>query len=325
MSLFKCPECGNTISTTADHCPHCGMVFTVCPECGQIIKGEAVQCPNCGAKLVKDDRTHQAQQTEQSRSSDASIDYSTTKLKDIWKSKQPQMADNVKLHDKISKGVGSLSATSLVVACILLIIWMVEGDPFEQLAGMENVIRFSTILLWAGGVIGCISVIFSIIKSYKLNTAIIKWLRKNPIDYKKYFLKYINPNAQDQFEKFGSKDDSSTELKWYYIAKNPQAITSFYLYLVFQSLFAFVLMIALPIVLTEVFKLVVYSEIWGAELASYFTSNWTPSIVCGCIAGILLILCVVVDLATEGKGKKMIKKEMIDSGVVTYSSWRDTE
>ena len=328
MALFECPECGNMVSTTADHCPNCGMVFTVCPECGQVIKGEATQCPNCGAKLTKNEPVQEQkpeQSSTQQTTNDINVDYNTVKLVDIWKSKQPQMADNVKLYDKISKGVGSFGAMFFVSACILLIIWTAEGDPLEQLARMENVIHFSTISLWIGGVICCISVIFNIIRSYKLNTAIIKWLRNNPIDYKKYFLKYINPNAQDQFEKLGSKDDSSTELKWYYIAKNPQAITSFYLYLVFQSLFGFVFMIALPIVLTEVFKLVVYSEIWGAELASYFTSNWTPSIVCGCIAGVFLILGVAVDLITEGKGKKIIKKEMIESGAVKYSSPKDSE
>lgn len=48
MSLRKCPECGEMISSTSLQCVHCGYRFKVCPSCGEWMKPEEVQCPNCG-------------------------------------------------------------------------------------------------------------------------------------------------------------------------------------------------------------------------------------------------------------------------------------
>ncbi len=49
MSLVKCIECGNTVSTTAQSCPHCGAPIILCTACGRPLPASAETCPHCGA------------------------------------------------------------------------------------------------------------------------------------------------------------------------------------------------------------------------------------------------------------------------------------
>lgn len=53
MAIIKCPECGEPVSSTTNHCVHCGYSFTVCPECGKIESGEISICKNCGYEIKK--------------------------------------------------------------------------------------------------------------------------------------------------------------------------------------------------------------------------------------------------------------------------------
>lgn len=55
MALIKCKECGESISSSAKTCPHCGFKneITTCPECGKKIKGTETTCPECGYPLQK--------------------------------------------------------------------------------------------------------------------------------------------------------------------------------------------------------------------------------------------------------------------------------
>lgn len=51
MALVKCPKCGESVSTTAKYCVHCGAAFQekTCFECGSLLLvGEEV-CGKCGA------------------------------------------------------------------------------------------------------------------------------------------------------------------------------------------------------------------------------------------------------------------------------------
>ena len=49
MSLIKCIECGGTISSTAQTCPHCGAPIILCRACGHPMPARAETCPQCGA------------------------------------------------------------------------------------------------------------------------------------------------------------------------------------------------------------------------------------------------------------------------------------
>ena len=55
MALIKCKECGESISSSAPVCPHCGFKneMILCPECGKEINSADAICPQCGCPLRK--------------------------------------------------------------------------------------------------------------------------------------------------------------------------------------------------------------------------------------------------------------------------------
>lgn len=48
MAVIKCPECGETVSSTVNKCVHCGYEYAVCPECKSAVESNAVYCTVCG-------------------------------------------------------------------------------------------------------------------------------------------------------------------------------------------------------------------------------------------------------------------------------------
>ena len=52
MSMIKCPECGERVSTMAGTCPHCGTNIAgnlkQCPNCNEYCLNSQDTCPNCG-------------------------------------------------------------------------------------------------------------------------------------------------------------------------------------------------------------------------------------------------------------------------------------
>ena len=60
MALIKCKECGESISSSAKTCPHCGFKneVSICPECGKKVKRSDVNCPDCGYPLQKKTATN---------------------------------------------------------------------------------------------------------------------------------------------------------------------------------------------------------------------------------------------------------------------------
>ena len=60
MALIKCSECGESISSSAKICPHCGVKINLqtCPECGAKLKGDEINCPECGYPINKKNATN---------------------------------------------------------------------------------------------------------------------------------------------------------------------------------------------------------------------------------------------------------------------------
>ena len=55
MSMIKCPECGQPVSTNAGTCPHCGIAVSghlvKCPQCGAYNLDHLDRCVGCGIDL----------------------------------------------------------------------------------------------------------------------------------------------------------------------------------------------------------------------------------------------------------------------------------
>ena len=60
MAWIKCSECGESISSSAKTCPHCGVKINLqtCPECGAKLKGDEINCPECGYPINKKSATN---------------------------------------------------------------------------------------------------------------------------------------------------------------------------------------------------------------------------------------------------------------------------
>lgn len=75
MSLFKCPECQDLISTEADFCPKCGFdVFTYmeengnkiqCNQCWSLNLPDAKICSKCGNNLQYSNKVSQGMPKEE--------------------------------------------------------------------------------------------------------------------------------------------------------------------------------------------------------------------------------------------------------------------
>ena len=58
MSMIKCPECNEPVSSKAPTCPHCGVRIENnikrCPVCNSYVLLDATECPNCKTRFLVD-------------------------------------------------------------------------------------------------------------------------------------------------------------------------------------------------------------------------------------------------------------------------------
>lgn len=54
MAIINCPECNEKISSSVNHCIHCGAKIAVCPECEQIYASHPEKCSSCGYVFKSD-------------------------------------------------------------------------------------------------------------------------------------------------------------------------------------------------------------------------------------------------------------------------------
>ncbi len=81
MSLIKCPECNEKISSTVNQCIHCGSKITVCPECDKIFIEELDKCPECGYVFEKTNKLENSK-----RGSETSVFSTAKEAVEKWKS-----------------------------------------------------------------------------------------------------------------------------------------------------------------------------------------------------------------------------------------------
>lgn len=328
MAIFKCPDCGNTVSTTADRCPHCGLVFTACPECGKIYKGRIDKCPNCGAVFNNTAKQQEAsvQQSTQKENSktlnEKEYSDSSLKLEDLWKVKQPQKADVAKKISYVDKALNILTGILDVIAIVIYIMWLIEENSLSKIEEMRGVLDTVSVIIWASAVIAILSIFADTIKEYYTITNMTKWVNVSGIDAAKYFSKYVRENSADQFTDIGFKGDSDTALKCFYLAKRPNEIALLYISMGIKVVFSIFLYIVLAIKFIDIFEYAGLCTLFEQP----FDYEWTSVIVLVCIGIAGIFASAIMEMATiERKSKAEIKKEMIERGLVTKSSLSDSE
>ncbi len=328
MAIFKCPDCGNNVSTTADRCPHCGMVFTACPECGKIYKGQLEKCPNCGAvfgNIEKQQAVPVQQPTQKSKNetlNEKEYSDSTLKLEDLWKVKQPEKADVAKKISYADKALNILTGLLDVIAIVIYLMWFIEENSLSKFEEMSGILDTVSVIVWISAVIAILGVFTDIAKEYYMLTHMTNWVRVSGIDAAKYFAKYVRENSADQFTDIGFKGDSDTALKCFYLAKKPNEIALLYISMeikVVSSIFLFI------VVATKFLEIFEYAGLC-ILFEQPFDYDWTSFIVLACIGIAGIFAAAITEMATiERKSKAEIKKEMIERGLVTKSSVSDAE
>lgn len=226
MAIFKCPECGNTVSTTAACCPNCGMKFTVCPECGKIYKGQPSVCPNCGAALNKASHTSNAAShaaaghTSPQKDNGVYTDSNVTLFK-IW---GQASAKNCILNFISDRKEIILYATLAFFACIGLIIYFVWNGTADTVRKCETLTNtfssIKTVIVIATIVVIVIAAIILFARIYRDKT-FISWLATKKYDYARYLSKYMEAakKTPHEYAIAGHLD----EVYCFYLTKYPTA------------------------------------------------------------------------------------------------------
>lgn len=144
MSMIKCPECGQPVSTNAGTCPHCGIAVSghlvKCPQCGAYNLDHLDRCVGCGIDL--EPQSQGTQESQEPRS--ATIAPPATDTENIVQHKRKKKANPA----------ASILVLALVAVVICALFWYTrsqqkqrEEHDFELLADATNPEFFQEFLI----------------------------------------------------------------------------------------------------------------------------------------------------------------------------------
>ena len=169
MALIKCPECGNSVSSTAEQCIHCGYKFRCCPECGEILVGAPESCGNCGFIFEKEIKQEKASEN----------------VKDVF---MEWMAEKQKNESKrrILLWVSLLLCLSTVV---ILGLWK-YGNPVEALFRFSLVRASVIVISVASAILYFVYIYRKKNDEYADVISLMSFMKKNDLDGTKIIKEY---------------------------------------------------------------------------------------------------------------------------------------
>lgn len=174
MSLIKCPECGNEISSNAKSCPKCGCEVTICPDCGAVYAGKTEICKNCGYKFKI-------------------VDQKTDKDDKVLK-KAEQFVKAEKIVGITLKISDIAEVICAVIGMCLLFYWQ-NSDPLKQLDNYESIMTQTRTFAVLVIIFDCISssiILFSSENSLILQILFSRFLNASSTDCLQYCKQNIN-------------------------------------------------------------------------------------------------------------------------------------
>lgn len=177
MALVKCPECGNSISSTVDQCIHCGCKITCCAECGIVLVGKVSTCPECGAILCNESK----------------IGNEEKKIKEKSTVKNIAVEWDAETKNKAVKRRPLLIIALLLGLASIGILWgWHTADPFTALA-RYNIVKYGTIAISITSVtLYFIKLYYAKNDEYTSKTAFLSCLKKNGTDGQIFIENYTN-------------------------------------------------------------------------------------------------------------------------------------
>lgn len=137
MSLIKCPECGEDISASAEHCVHCGCKINVCPDCGYAAVRRFATCPNCGC-IISDNTKSGGDITKRTDSSTTSGSVCKD-FYDKWTAASPLDSVLLKRKKVITWVVDGVGAILIAIALIVFFSWN-SGNQLAQLNDFRDTV-----------------------------------------------------------------------------------------------------------------------------------------------------------------------------------------
>lgn len=170
MAIIKCPECGETLSSAAKRCVHCGAVFTVCPECGSSFVGNVSLCSKCGFEIHRED----TEKKEVKRMESAEASKSIVTVVNQWMSESPirQLLWNP------SKIIALLFDFVYIIPLAFAVLKLYNWDDIMS----TDAVRETVIVLVAFSfAFVCVKALRNVYKEYYAYAGFSSWIKKENI------------------------------------------------------------------------------------------------------------------------------------------------
>ena len=221
MSLIKCPECGQMISSTTKQCVHCGCKISFCNECGNVLVGDVKQCPNCGAPIGAEEAktapvttTITPIATSNSTDSD-SAEPENSSIKAIWKKGDIVGAKRDKTMKRTIEVLGSITGSLFSAIMIILLIWVTQNE-LDRLLNLSKFYDPLKTMLIIMIVIAVCTAVLANIRSLHMYYRSTRYLSRENIDVCAYFEKYRKDDAEEPYaDLIDSVDDEDMVLAYF--------------------------------------------------------------------------------------------------------------
>lgn len=295
MSMIRCPECGQEVSSTSEQCVHCGYKFRVCPECGKVVSAESKECPSCGYHFEITRPSVSAQEP-----SNRKQEYDN--FVDEWLAEKPAR-----------KLIFSRRTTTVIrVACIVMVVilvvmacnkfsaWGQISDETQKLANASNVRDYILLMIKVMAVIGIFINSYPVIIKVAKNIFCLKWLETKTFDAKQRLIEAANKRGDvlmgQEVETF---EDAKTVA---YFKAVPKHKILYYVVAVFDILFSVISHIILVAWVNNQFN--AFFEAYRAGQEFQFT--YTGAIVSLAFGFAAVIVWAVISTVFESKRDKWI-------------------
>lgn len=293
MSLIKCPECGNEISTNAKSCPKCGCEVTICPDCGAVYAGKTEICKNCGYKFKT---------AEQNSDKDDNV---------LIKAKQFTKAVNaLTLAECIINTIGDIF---LIAGVFILLNWQ-RSDPLEQLENYKSVItqtrNFAVIFITLYSICSSLKPLLFAAPFMILHISFSRFLNESNTDC----LLYCKQNINVLKDKKNIKAYRFITTSAYY-QKNPKAQKLSYFIGIIACIFYLLAIIFLANFIFNGIDTFEYNVFYGLEI-KLNSFNYTPLVLFIVSLLIATIICGALNIITIKKTKRLLMANSLPVNIV---------
>ena len=266
MSLIKCPECGQMISSTTKQCVHCGCKISFCNECGNVLVGDVKQCPNCGAPIEAEEaKTAPAAATTTPIAASSSTDSDSTEpdndsIKAIWKKGDIVGAKRDKILKRSAEALGSIAVSMVAIISIITLIWVAQNDLDQALNFSKFYDPLKDILIATIVIAVCAAVLANIVSLHMYYRS-TRYLSRENIDVCAYFEKYRKDDAEEPYADLISSAEGEDEVLAY-ATENRSYMSFIYIIKVIDICITLAVLISLGVMAMRLFDSFMVSQLF---------------------------------------------------------------